>query len=101
MSAPAAIVAAKILLPEEDEVNEDMSINDEQIGSNVLEAISIGTTQGLRLAINVGAMLLVFIAFITMVNYFLEDFIGNYTGINNWVSSITNGQYEGFTHSLY
>ena len=97
MSAPAAIVAAKILLPEEDEVNEDMSINDEQIGSNVLEAISIGTTQGLRLAINVGAMLLVFIAFITMVNYFLEDFIGNYTGINNWVSSITNGQYEGFT----
>tara|TARA_B100000674_G_C37184238_1_gene621114 strand:- start:60 stop:548 length:489 start_codon:yes stop_codon:yes gene_type:complete len=42
-------------------------------------------------------MLLVFIAFITMVNYFLEDFLGNYTGINNWVSSITNGQYEGFT----
>ncbi len=97
MSAPAAIVAAKILLPEEDEVNEDMSINDEQIGSNVLEAISIGTTQGLRLAINVGAMLLVFIAFITMVNYFLEDFLGNYTGMNNWISSITNGQYEGFT----
>ena len=97
MSAPAAIVAAKILLPEEDKVNEDMSINDEQIGSNVLEAISIGTTQGLRLAVNVGAMLLVFIAFITMVNYFLEDFLGNYTGINNWISSITNGQYEGFT----
>ena len=59
--------------------------------------ISIGTTQGLRLAINVGAMLLVFIAFITMVNYFLEDFLGNYTGMNNWISSITNGQYEGFT----
>ena len=63
MSAPAAVIAAKILLPETEKVNEDMSISKEQIGTNALEAISIGTTQGLKLAINVGAMLLVFIAF--------------------------------------
>lgn len=97
MSAPAAIVAAKILLPETEKINEDMSISKEQIGTNALEAISIGTTQGLKLAVNVGAMLLVFIAFITMMNYFLNDFIGSFTGINNWVSSISNGQYNGLT----
>ena len=97
MSAPAAVVAAKILLPETEKVNEDMSISDEQIGTNALEAISIGTTQGLKLAVNVGAMLLVFIAFIAMANYFLKDFIGDFTGINTWVASFTNGQYDGLT----
>lgn len=97
MSAPAAVVAAKILLPETEQVNEDMSISEEQLGTNALEAISIGTTQGLRLAVNVGAMLLVFIAFIAMANYFLQDFIGDFTGINSWVTRISNGQYEGFT----
>ena len=97
MSAPAAVVAAKILLPETEEVNEDMNISEEQLGTNALEAISIGTTQGLKLAVNVGAMLLVFIAFIAMANYFLQDFIGDFTGLNNWVASISNGQYDGFT----
>ena len=97
MSAPAAVVAAKILLPETEKANEDMSISKKQIGTNALEAISIGTTQGLKLAINVGAMLLVFIAFIAMANYFLKDFIGNFTGINIWIASITNGQYDGLT----
>ena len=97
MSAPAAVVAAKILLPETEKVNKDMKISREQIGTNALEAITIGTTQGLKLAVNVGAMLLVFIAFVAMVNYFLKDFIGDFTGINTWVSSITNGQYDGLT----
>ena len=97
MSAPAAIVAAKILLPETEKVNEDMQISKEQIGTNALEAISIGTIQGLKLAINVGAMLLVFIAFIAMTNYFLKDFLGNIFGINDWIFSITNGKYDGFT----
>lgn len=97
MSAPAAVVAAKILLPETEEVNQDMTISDEQLGSNVLEAISIGTSQGIKLAVNVGAMLLVFIAFIAMVNYFLTNFIGDFTGINTWVENITDGQYTGFS----
>jgi CNT family concentrative nucleoside transporter len=97
MSAPAAVVASKILLPEKEEVNQTMESSDEQIGANALEAISIGTTQGIKLAVNVGAMLLVFIAFITMANYFLKDFFGGYTGLNSWVNSITNGQYEGLT----
>ena len=94
MSAPAAIVAAKILLPETEAVNKNMSISDEQLGSNVLEAISIGTTQGIKLAVNVGAMLLVFIAFIAMLNYTLTNFIGDFTGVNAWVNNVTNGQYS-------
>ena len=97
MSAPAAVVAAKILLPETENINTEMTISKDQIGTNALEAISIGTTQGLKLAVNVGAMLLVFIAFITMVNYFLEDFLGSFTGLNEWVFSISNGQYKGLT----
>ena len=94
MSAPAAVVAAKLLLPETKETNQDMTISDEQIGSNVLEAISIGTTQGIKLAVNVGAMLLVFIAFISMINYFFGEFIGANTGLNSWVKNITNGTYD-------
>ena len=97
MSAPAAIVVSKILLPETNSVNEDMSISSEKLGSNSLEAISIGTSQGVRLAINVGAMLLVFIAFITMANYFLKDFIGELMNINNWITDFTSGQYNGLT----
>ena len=97
MSAPAAVVAAKILLPETKKINEDMTISEEQIGSNALEAISIGTKQGLKLAINVGAMLLVFIALITMINYCLKDVFGDFTGINAFIANITNGQYDGLT----
>ena len=66
MSAPAAIVASKILIPETKEINQGLEINNEDLGTNVLEAISIGTIQGISLAVNVGAMLLVFVAFISI-----------------------------------
>ena len=94
MSAPAAIVAAKMLFPETEKYNEDMTISSESIGSNWLDAIATGTTDGLKLAINVGAMLLVFTAFIYMGNAILGDLIGDWTGLNGWVSSISGGQYE-------
>ncbi len=97
MSAPAAVVAAKILLPETKEVNESMHIEKANIGSNALEAITNGTTEGLKLAVNVGAMLLVFIAFIAMANYIFQDIIGANTGLNAWVMEKTNGQYSGFS----
>jgi CNT family concentrative nucleoside transporter len=97
MSAPAAVVAAKILLPETEKVNDSMHIARDGIGTNALEAITNGTTEGLKLAVNVGAMLLVFIAFIAMANYILEDLFGAWFGLNEWVLNMTNGQYEGFT----
>ena len=101
MSAPAAVMAAKILLPETEEVNQDMSISKEQLGSNALEAISIGTTQGLKLAVNVGAMLVVFIALISMLNYFLQDFIGDFSGINNWVLLLVMDNMRDLVYNLF
>lgn len=75
MAAPGAIVASKILYPETEKVNTDVNVSYENIGSNLLDAIAVGTTEGLKLAANVAAMLLVFIAFIAMANYGL-NFIG-------------------------
>jgi CNT family concentrative nucleoside transporter len=90
ISAPAAIVASKIIYPDLDpeKVNHDFNVPRDKIGSNLLEAIAIGTTDGLKLAVNVGAMLLVFTALVAMVNYILSDLIGYYTPINGWVSSL-------------
>jgi CNT family concentrative nucleoside transporter len=90
MSAPAAVVAAKILVPETDKFNEDMSIPKDKIGSNILEAITNGTTDGLKLAVNVGAMLLVFTALMYMANFLLGDVIGHYTGINDLIAEHTS-----------
>ena len=68
MAAPGAIVVSKILFPQTEKINTDVSVSQDKIGSNILEAIANGTTEGLRLAVNVGAMLLVFVAFIAMIN---------------------------------
>jgi CNT family concentrative nucleoside transporter len=99
MSAPAAIVIAKILYPEDDEINIDRSlkVSKDKIGSNILDAISRGTTDGLKLAVNVGAMLLVFTALIAVVNFGLKDLIGEYTGLNSIIESSSNGRYDGFS----
>ncbi|NNJ55628.1 MAG: NupC/NupG family nucleoside CNT transporter [Bacteroidia bacterium] len=82
LSAPAAIVFAKILLPEQEQVNKELDIDKSKIGSGPLEAISVGTTEGIKLAVNVAGMILVFLAFIAMINYFLFDIIGHYSGLN-------------------
>jgi len=91
MAAPGAIVISKILYPQTEEVNTDVSVSQEKIGSNFLDAIANGTTEGLKLAVNVGAMLLVFVAFIAMFNGIL-DWIGDVTSINNWIASNTTYQ---------
>ncbi|MBL4752446.1 MAG: Na+ dependent nucleoside transporter [Flavobacteriales bacterium] len=97
MSAPAAIVAAKILVPETETINEDMSISSDRIGTNALEAIANGTADGIRLAVNVAGMLLVFIALIAMVNYGLENVIGVHTGLNEKISELGVGSYKTFS----
>lgn len=86
MSAPAAIVFAKIIVPEKEEINEDLSVAKDKIGTNALEAITNGTTDGLKLAVNVGAMLIVFISLMAFANYLLW-FLGYYTGLNDIVAS--------------
>jgi CNT family concentrative nucleoside transporter len=100
ISAPAAIVAAKMLVPEERQVDlehQKLDIPRQDVGSNLLDAISQGTADGLKLAVNVGAMLLVFTAFISMLNYIFIHFIGAPTGLNAYVVKQTNGRFEGFS----
>ncbi len=81
MAAPGAIVVSKILYPQQQKINTDVEVSSEKIGSNILDAIANGTTEGLKLAANVAAMLLVFIAFIAMINYFL-GWVGDWTTLN-------------------
>jgi len=74
MSAPAALVVAKIIYPEtqESKTMGDLNINIEQTNINAMEALSNGATDGLKLAANIAAMLIAFISFVAMVNYFLS-----------------------------
>tara|TARA_Y100000766_G_C18777354_1_gene541451 strand:- start:37 stop:936 length:900 start_codon:yes stop_codon:yes gene_type:complete len=97
MSAPAAIIASKILLPEENIFNTKIEISQKEIGSNALEAVSNGTKDGLKLAVNVAAMLLVFIGLMSMGNYILFK-IGDWTELNTWISNNTN--YSKFSFNL-
>jgi len=92
MAAPGAIVISKILYPQQDSINKDLSVSQEKIGSNLLDAIANGTTEGLKLAANVGAMLLVFIAFIAMINFGFEK-VGSISNLNPWINSNTPYQY--------
>ncbi len=88
MAAPGAIVISKILIPETEKINSNLDISKNKIGSNFLDAISKGTTEGLKLAANIAAMLLVFLAFIAMANYILNG-IGYITNINGLIESNT------------
>jgi len=97
MAAPGAIVISKMLYPQVEAIDNEISISQEKIGSNILESIANGTTEGLKLALNIGAMLLVFLAFIAMVNGVM-DWIGDWTTLNEWVKS--NTSYEAFSLEL-
>ncbi|MFZ4061295.1 MAG: NupC/NupG family nucleoside CNT transporter [Bacteroidia bacterium] len=95
LSAPAAIVVSKIMVPDKEQVQTELSIPKEKIGANFLEAISNGTGDGLKLAVNVGAMLLVFTALVTMVNFMLQNMLGEWTGLNPQIIALTDGRYQG------
>lgn len=94
MAAPGAIVISKILYPQTETVNTDVQVSQERIGSNILDAIANGTTEGLKLAVNVGAMLLVFVAFIAMINGVLGG-LGEWTSLNSWIAE--NTAYDKFS----
>ena len=88
MAAPGAIVISKILYPETEKIDSNVEVSQDKIGSNFLDAISIGTSEGLKLAANIAAMLLVFIAFIALINYILSGF-GEITNLNAWINEKT------------
>ena len=94
MAAPGAIVMAKIIYPQTEDIVTDISISNDKIGSNLLSAISIGTGEGIKMAINVAAMLLVFIALIAMLSSIFSG-IGDFIGLNSWIAA--NTVYDSFS----
>lgn len=93
ISAPAALMFAKLIIPETEKVNEDMEISKDKTGKNILDAISNGTTQGVKLAVNVGAMLLVFTAIIYGVNLLL-GWVGSFGNINESIAALSENRFD-------
>lgn len=93
MAAPAAIVFSKMLVPPTEAINKQIKVSRSKIGSNMLDAITNGTGDGIKLAVNVGAMLLVFLAFIAMFNFAVGK-IGEWTTLNDFIRQGTNGRYD-------
>ena len=87
MAAPGAIVVAKILMPQTEKINNDIEVTKDKVGSNILDAMATGTTEGLKLAVNIGAMLLVFFAFIALINHILQVY-GHFTSIYHWILAV-------------
>jgi len=88
MAAPGSVAIAKIIYPQTEEIQPDINISSSKIGSNFLSAISIGTGEGIKMAVNVGAMLLVFFALIAMMSGMLSS-IGGVIGLNAWIAENT------------
>ncbi len=96
MAAPGAVVLSKILYPQTEEIDKTMDISKDRIGDNVLDSITNGAGEGLRLAANVAAMLLVFIAFIAMFNH-IVGYIGDVANLNPWIAEVTDGRYDSLS----
>jgi concentrative nucleoside transporter, CNT family len=96
MSAPAAIVVSKVLFPQTENVIRELHVPREKIGDNFLDAISLGTTDGLKLAVNVGAMLIVFTALMYLCNWILGS-VGYWLSINDDIARATNGRYDSLS----
>lgn len=95
MNAPAGIVMAKIFYPEnkKKKINQNLKINQEDIGSNAIHALAKGASDGLKLAFNIAAMLLAFLAVVYMLNHFLT-YVGDITNLNNIIQTTSNGQFD-------
>lgn len=99
MNAPAAIVMAKIFLPEvnPEKIERNLAVSKESVGVNIVDALARGAADGLRLALNIGAMLLAFIAIIAALNWVLTAGIGSWTGLNEWVRVSTDQVFTEFS----
>jgi CNT family concentrative nucleoside transporter len=97
MAAPGAIVISKLMFPQTEEVDKEIEISSDVTGTNLLSAINNGTRDGIKMAVNVGAMLLVFLALIALVNGVFYQ-IAEVFGLNNWIQE--NTIYEAFSLEL-
>lgn len=96
MNAPAAIVMSKLMMPEvqSEKIDSRLQVNKEQLGVNLMDALASGVGDGVKLALNIGAMLLAFIAMILALNWMLGG-LGEWMGINEWIRSTSSGAYKG------
>jgi CNT family concentrative nucleoside transporter len=99
MSAPAAIVCSKILFPQTEQIDKKIEVNREKLGDNALDALSLGTTDGLKLAVNVGAMLIVFTSIMYVLNWILGS-IGYHLGLNDTIKQLSGGRYDGLSFQM-
>lgn len=98
MAAPGSIVLAKMLCPQTEAVADRVvSLEKGSSHPTALDALASGASTGIRLMVNIAALLLVFIALVALVNYLLEGILGRYTGLNEWVVSVTGGKAQGLT----
>lgn len=96
MNAPAALLIAKILQPETEEVDTNLMLPRDRFGTNLLDALATGTGQGLKLALNVAAMLIAFLAFMALINHILAEWIGSHF-LNDWIESWSGGIFDKLT----
>ena len=97
MAAPGAIVISKIMFPQTEKVNKEIEISTEITGTNLLSAITNGTRDGIKMAVNVGAMLLVFLALIALINGIFFQ-LAEVFGLNVWIEK--NTIYDSFSLEL-
>jgi concentrative nucleoside transporter, CNT family len=96
MAAPGAVVVSKILYPQTETVNKEIKVSKEKIGSNILDAMANGTGEGIKLAVNVAGMLLVFIAAMALVNYVFFK-IGDWTTLNPLIAEYSDNHFKGLS----
>ncbi|MEG3603975.1 MAG: nucleoside transporter C-terminal domain-containing protein [Verrucomicrobiota bacterium] len=101
MNAPAALLMAKVLVPEREDVSQDLTVSRESIGRNPIDALANGTTQGLQLALNVAAMLIAFYAVIMLVNEMLA-FVGGIAlfgdaNLNQWIQESSGERFDALS----
>ena len=97
MAAPGAVVIAKIIFPETGAVRKEAKVSNDSVGANFFDALSNGTIEGVKLAVNIAGMLLVIIALVAFLNYLLGGLIGRYTGLNEWILAFSGSRFDGLS----
>lgn len=91
MAAPGAIALSKIIVPQTEAIDNTLQVSRERIGKNILDSISNGTADGLKLAANVAALLLVFYALIAGANELLGW--ASFPAMDRWIGELSGGRY--------
>jgi concentrative nucleoside transporter, CNT family len=96
MAAPGAVIVSKILYPQTEKIDMKVKVDKTKIGSNVLDAMANGTGEGIKLAVNVAGMLLVFIAFMALINFVFFK-IGDWTTLNPIIAEYSGHRFDGLS----